>query len=58
LSNNRVSFVIRLLKDFVEKHGKGLEVVYIVSGLLKNGPSDYHARLASSTELPGLILIQ
>ncbi|KAL9862608.1 putative DNA polymerase subunit Cdc27 [Arabidopsis thaliana] len=42
----------RLLKDFVEKHGKGLEVVYIVSGLLKNGPSDYHARLASSTELP------
>ncbi|KAG7587523.1 DNA polymerase subunit Cdc27 [Arabidopsis thaliana x Arabidopsis arenosa] len=42
----------RLLKDFVEKHEKGLEVVYIVSGLLKNGPSDYHARLASSTELP------
>ncbi|EFH64008.1 hypothetical protein ARALYDRAFT_477029 [Arabidopsis lyrata subsp. lyrata] len=42
----------RLLKDFVEKQGKGLEVVYIVSGLLKNGPSNYHARLASSTELP------
>ncbi|XP_006302116.2 uncharacterized protein LOC17895735 isoform X1 [Capsella rubella] len=42
----------RLLKDFVEKHGKGLEVVYIVSGCLKNGPSNYSAKLASSTELP------
>ncbi|XP_010417471.1 PREDICTED: uncharacterized protein LOC104703199 isoform X2 [Camelina sativa] len=42
----------RLLKDFVEKHGKGFEVVYIVSGCLKNRPSDYSVKLASSTQLP------
>ncbi|XP_010429694.1 PREDICTED: uncharacterized protein LOC104714133 isoform X2 [Camelina sativa] len=41
-----------LLKDFVEKHGKGFEVVYIVSGCLKNRPSDYSVKLASSTQLP------
>lgn len=54
---------IRLLKDFVEKNGKGLEVVYIVSGWLKNTPSDHRTRLVSSSKLsgynskPGLTLI-
>ncbi|KFK42248.1 hypothetical protein AALP_AA2G230500 [Arabis alpina] len=42
----------RLLKDFVEKHGKDLEVVYTVSGWLKNSPSNYLTRLISSSELP------
>ncbi|VVA95774.1 unnamed protein product [Arabis nemorensis] len=42
----------RLLNDFVEKHGKCLEVVYTVSGWLKNKPSDYLTRLVSSSELP------
>ncbi|CAH8320163.1 unnamed protein product [Eruca vesicaria subsp. sativa] len=40
-----------LLKDFVEKNGKGLEVVYIVSGWLKNTPSDHRTRLVSSAKL-------
>ncbi|XP_024008316.1 uncharacterized protein LOC18008070 isoform X2 [Eutrema salsugineum] len=42
----------RLLKDFVDKHGKDLEVVYNVSGWAKNRPSDYHTRLVSSSKLP------
>ncbi|CAA7036966.1 unnamed protein product [Microthlaspi erraticum] len=41
----------RLLKDFVEKRGKDLEVVYTVSGWRKNNPSDYHTRLVSSSKL-------
>ncbi|KAL1205709.1 hypothetical protein V5N11_001410 [Cardamine amara subsp. amara] len=41
-----------LLKDFVEKHGKGLEVVYTVSGWLKNKPSDYHTMFVASSKLP------
>ncbi|KAG2254756.1 DNA polymerase delta subunit 3 isoform X1 [Brassica napus] len=40
-----------LLKDFVEKNGKGFEVVYIVSGWLKNTPSDHRTRLVSSSKL-------
>lgn len=48
-------FVISLLKDFVEKNGKGLEIVYIVSGWLKNTPSDHLTRLVSSSKLAGYI---
>ncbi|KAG2254755.1 hypothetical protein Bca4012_058283 [Brassica carinata] len=40
-----------LLKDFVEKNGKGLEVVYTVSGWLKNTPSDHCTRLISRSKL-------
>ncbi|KAF8103501.1 hypothetical protein N665_0188s0434 [Sinapis alba] len=40
-----------LLKDFVEKNEKGLEVVYIVSGWLNNTPSDHRTRLVSSSKL-------
>ncbi|KAJ0231851.1 DNA polymerase delta subunit 3 [Hirschfeldia incana] len=40
-----------LLKDFVEKNGKDLEVVYIVSGWLKNTPSNHCTRLISSSKL-------
>ncbi|KAL3503085.1 hypothetical protein ACH5RR_037534 [Cinchona calisaya] len=41
----------RLLKDFVGKHGTGIEVVYTLSGWLKNDPSMYHIRLASKPNL-------
>ncbi|KAF8413698.1 hypothetical protein HHK36_001690 [Tetracentron sinense] len=38
----------RLLQEFVEKHGSGLEVIYTLSGWLKSNPSIYHIRLVSS----------
>ncbi|KAK4723501.1 hypothetical protein R3W88_026280 [Solanum pinnatisectum] len=41
----------RLLQEFVEKHGSGLEVVYSLSGWLKDSPSTYHIRLVSSANL-------
>ncbi|KAK1404899.1 DNA polymerase delta subunit 3 [Heracleum sosnowskyi] len=41
----------RLLQEFVEKKGSNLEVVYTLSGWLKNDPSVYHIRLASRTKL-------
>nr|GMD87555.1 DNA polymerase delta subunit 3 isoform X1 [Ipomoea batatas] len=41
----------RLLQEFVEKHGNGLEVVYSLSGWLKNTPSTYHIRIVSSPKL-------
>ncbi|GMY12507.1 DNA polymerase delta subunit 3 [Fagus crenata] len=41
----------RLLEELVEKHGSGLEVVYTLSGWLKNDPSNYHIRLVSSPKL-------
>ncbi|XP_055809030.1 uncharacterized protein LOC129877538 isoform X1 [Solanum dulcamara] len=41
----------RLLQEFVEKHGNGLEVVYSLSGWLKDSPSTYHIRLVSSANL-------
>lgn len=41
----------RLLHEFVEKHGGGLEVVYTLSGWLKNDPPVYHIRLVSEPKL-------
>lgn len=41
----------RLLQEFVEKHGNGLEVVYSLSGWLKDSPSTYHIKLVSSANL-------
>ncbi|KAL5564914.1 hypothetical protein UlMin_028078 [Ulmus minor] len=41
----------RLLQEFVEKHGKGLEVVYSLSGWLKSNPPSYHIRLVSGPKL-------
>lgn len=41
----------RLLQKFVEKHGNGVEVVYSLSGWLKNNPSAYHVELVSSPKL-------
>ncbi|KAL2472721.1 DNA-directed DNA polymerase [Forsythia ovata] len=41
----------RLLQEFVEKHGNGLEVVYSLSGWLKDNPSAYHIRLVSKHNL-------
>lgn len=45
----------RLLQEFVEKHGNGLEVVYSLSGWLKNTPSTYHIRIVSSPILAGFV---
>ncbi|KAG5546055.1 hypothetical protein RHGRI_018281 [Rhododendron griersonianum] len=41
----------RLLHKFVEKHGDAMEVVYALSGWLKNNPSVYHIRLVSGPKL-------
>ncbi|GMI90001.1 hypothetical protein like AT1G78650 [Hibiscus trionum] len=41
----------RLLAEFVEKHGSGLEVVYSLSGWLKNTPSNYHIQLVTEPKL-------
>ncbi|KAE8695902.1 Asparagine-linked glycosylation 3 [Hibiscus syriacus] len=39
-------------REFVEKHGSGLEVVYSLSGWLKNSPSNYHIQLVTGPKLP------
>ncbi|KAL3646226.1 hypothetical protein CASFOL_011406 [Castilleja foliolosa] len=41
----------RLLQEFVEKYGDGLEVIYSLSGWLKSNPSTYHIRLVSKDRL-------
>lgn len=41
----------RLLEEFVEKHGNGLEVVYALSGWLKSDPPSYHIRLVTGSKL-------
>ncbi|GER33605.1 DNA polymerase delta subunit [Striga asiatica] len=40
-----------LLQAFVDKYGNGLEVIYSLSGWLKNNPSAYHIRLVSKDKL-------
>ncbi|XP_039072183.1 uncharacterized protein LOC120219437 [Hibiscus syriacus] len=40
-----------MLAEFVEKHGSGLEVVYSLSGWLKNSPSNYHIQLVTGPKL-------
>ncbi|KAK8676947.1 hypothetical protein V6N13_142505 [Hibiscus sabdariffa] len=41
----------RLLVEFVKKHGSGLEVVFSLSGWLKNSPSNYHIQLVTGPKL-------
>ncbi|KAM7250561.1 hypothetical protein ACFE04_022444 [Oxalis oulophora] len=41
----------RLLQDFVDKHGSGLDVVYSLSGWLKKDPSSYHILLVTGPKL-------
>lgn len=41
----------RLLQEFVEKNGSQLEVLYSLSGWLKNNPSVYHIKLVLSSKL-------
>ncbi|KAJ9562794.1 hypothetical protein OSB04_007954 [Centaurea solstitialis] len=41
----------RLLQEFVEKNGTQLEVVYSLSGWLKNNPSAYHIKLILGSKL-------
>lgn len=43
----------RLLKEFVENHQDGLEVVYSLSGWLKENPLNYHIRLVPGPKLAG-----
>ncbi|XP_073124503.1 uncharacterized protein [Henckelia pumila] len=40
-----------LLQDFVEKYGSELEVIFSLSGWLKDKPSTYHIRLVSKNKL-------
>lgn len=47
------SFAFRLLQEFVEKRGSGLEVVYTLSGWLKNDPQVYHISLVCEPKLAG-----
>ncbi|KAI3769359.1 hypothetical protein L6452_00460 [Arctium lappa] len=41
----------KLLQEFVEKNGSQLEVVYSLSGWLKNNPSAYHIKLSLGSKL-------
>ncbi|XP_031404435.1 DNA polymerase delta subunit 3 isoform X1 [Punica granatum] len=41
----------RLLQEFVQSHEDGLQVVYSLTGCLKNNPSIYHVRLVPGPEL-------
>lgn len=41
----------RLLQEFVNKHGTGLQVIYSVSGWLKNSPENYCVKLTSGPKL-------
>lgn len=43
----------RLLQEFVEKNGSQLEVIYSVSGWLKNNPEAYHIKLVLGSKLSG-----
>lgn len=45
--------VLRLLQEFVEMHGSGLEVIYTLSGYLKDSPQIYHISLVSGLKLAG-----
>lgn len=47
--------IYRLLQEFVENHGNGLEVVYTMSGQLKSNPLSYHVRLVSGPQLAGSV---
>ncbi|KAL3626770.1 hypothetical protein CASFOL_029342 [Castilleja foliolosa] len=41
----------RLLQEFVEKYGDGLEVIYSLSGWLKSNPLAYHIKLITKDKL-------
>ncbi|KAI7730884.1 hypothetical protein M8C21_004414 [Ambrosia artemisiifolia] len=41
----------RLLQEFVEKNGSQLEVIYSLSGWLKNNPEAYHVKLVVGSKL-------
>ncbi|KAK3159796.1 hypothetical protein QOZ80_1BG0051200 [Eleusine coracana subsp. coracana] len=41
----------RLLQEFVNKHGTDLQVIYSVSGWLKNNPQNYCVKLTSGPKL-------
>lgn len=45
------NYAKRLLQEFVEKHGNELEVLYTLSGWLKNNPQTYGIRLVSGLNL-------
>lgn len=41
----------RLLQEFVDKYGNEVEVIYSLSGWLKNNPKTYHVQLVSKHKL-------
>ncbi|KAI4333538.1 hypothetical protein L6164_018330 [Bauhinia variegata] len=41
----------RLLQEFVQKHGNGLEVIYTLAGWLKSSPPSYHIKLVTGPKL-------
>ncbi|KAL6627228.1 hypothetical protein ACP70R_030954 [Stipagrostis hirtigluma subsp. patula] len=41
----------RLLQEFIKKHGTDLQVIYSVSGWLKNDPQNYCVKLTSGSKL-------
>lgn len=41
----------KLLQEFVQKHGTGFEVIYKLSGWLKNDSPSYHVRLVAGPKL-------
>nr|XP_043619234.1 DNA polymerase delta subunit 3 [Erigeron canadensis] len=41
----------RLLQEFVDNHGSQLEVIYSLSGWLKNNPGAYHVKLVLRSKL-------
>ncbi|XP_039126584.1 uncharacterized protein LOC120262515 [Dioscorea cayenensis subsp. rotundata] len=45
------NYAKRLLQEFVDTHGSELEVIYALSGWLKDNPQTYHIKLASGLKL-------
>jgi hypothetical protein len=46
----------RLLQEFVNKHGADHQVIYSVSGWLKNNPENYCVKLTSGPKLEGNVV--
>ncbi|KAF3442380.1 hypothetical protein FNV43_RR16296 [Rhamnella rubrinervis] len=52
MAESQLLGVVSYCKEFVEKHGNGVEVVYSLSGWLKGNPASYNIRLVSGPKLP------
>ena len=47
------AYFIQVLQAFVDKNGTNLQVIYSVSGWLKNNPQNYCVKLTSGPKLEG-----